>query len=262
MDEPGCSSSFLSDHTYHHEEKEVVEVFIDTSSESEGELTDHDTRASRRTESGCTDESSPTAMALESQEHTPRTPVQITIDNLDLIVTPHTMTISHQRMDYHWLLMVGNHERVSADFLPRESFVSIMDVPLSEILTNLEDRQMLHSEFKVLVGHVVVQRFAAFRQFSNIVQWHIPHLYSDNMAQKTEITPLGLLEVDKKVSADMVKAMQYINQRYIPYKSDLDNGNDISKPVVHVILAGDQLTKQNADAAIRAKANEDTSFER
>ncbi|XP_051528312.1 uncharacterized protein LOC127425964 isoform X2 [Myxocyprinus asiaticus] len=68
MDEPGCSTSFLSDHTYHCEEKEVEEVFTDTSSESEGELTDHDTRASRRTESGCTDGSSPTAMALESQD--------------------------------------------------------------------------------------------------------------------------------------------------------------------------------------------------
>ncbi|XP_077051742.1 uncharacterized protein LOC143701950 [Siphateles boraxobius] len=87
-------------------------------------------------------------------------------------------------------------------------------------------------------------------------------MYSDVMAQKTEITPLGLLEVDEKVSADMVKAVQYINQRYVPYTSDLENGNNISKPVVHVILAGDQLTKQNADAAIRAKANEDSSFER
>lgn len=35
MDEPGCSSSFLSDHTYHREEKKVEEVLIDTSSESE-----------------------------------------------------------------------------------------------------------------------------------------------------------------------------------------------------------------------------------
>ncbi|KAF4115024.1 hypothetical protein G5714_002513 [Onychostoma macrolepis] len=85
---------------------------------------------------------------------------------------------------------------------------------------------------------------------------------SDVMAHKTEITLLGLLEVDEKVSADMVKAMQYINQRYIPYTSDLENGNDISKPVVHVILAGDQLTKQNTDAAIRAKANEESSSER
>ncbi|KAF4115021.1 hypothetical protein G5714_002510 [Onychostoma macrolepis] len=31
----GCSSSFLSDHTYHREENEGEEVFIDTSSESE-----------------------------------------------------------------------------------------------------------------------------------------------------------------------------------------------------------------------------------
>ncbi len=35
IDEPGCSSSFLSDHTYHREENEGEEVFIDTSSESE-----------------------------------------------------------------------------------------------------------------------------------------------------------------------------------------------------------------------------------
>ncbi len=53
-------------------------------------------------------------------------------------------------------------------------------------------------------------------------------MYSDIMAQKTEITPLGLLEVDEKVSADMVKAMQYINQQYVPYTSDVENGNDIS----------------------------------
>lgn len=89
-----------------------------------------------------------------------------------------------------------------------------------------------------------------------------PHMYSDIMAQKTEITPLGLLEVDEKVSADMVKAMQYINQQYVPYTSDVENGNDISKPVVHVILAGEHLTKQNPDAAIRAKANEESSSER
>lgn len=96
--------------------------------------------------------------------------MQITIDDLDITVTPHTMTFSHQLLDYHWLLMVGNHERVTADFLPRDSFVSIMDVPLSDILPNLEDRQMLRSEFKELVGRVVVQRFTAFSQFSNIVQ--------------------------------------------------------------------------------------------
>ncbi|KAK7146340.1 hypothetical protein R3I93_013931 [Phoxinus phoxinus] len=262
MDDPGCSSWFLSDHTYHREENEVEEVFIVTSSESEKDHTDHDTTASRRTESGHTNGSSPTAVPLECQEHTPRAPVQITIDNLDLTVTPHTMTISHQRLDYHWLLMVGNHERVTAEFLPRERFVSIMDVPLSELLPNLEDRQMLRSEFKELVGRVVVQRFTAFKPFSNVLLWHIPHMYSDVMAQKTEITPLGLLEVDEKVSADMVKAVQYINQRYVPYTSDLENGNNISKPVVNVILAGDQLTKHNADAAIRAKANEDSSFER
>ncbi len=41
-------------------------------------------------------------------------------------------------------------------------------------------------------------------------------MYSDIMAQKTEITPLGLLEVDEKVSADMVKAMQYINTFHTP----------------------------------------------
>lgn len=35
IDDPGCSSWFLSDHTYHREENEVEEVFIVTSSESE-----------------------------------------------------------------------------------------------------------------------------------------------------------------------------------------------------------------------------------
>lgn len=78
--------------------------------------------------------------------------------------------------------------------------------------------------------------------------------------KKTEIIPLGFLEVDEKVFG-RYGGINAVHQS-IPYTSDLENGNDISKPVVHVILDGDQLTKQNADAAIGAKANEESSSER
>ncbi|KAA0721472.1 hypothetical protein E1301_Tti020702 [Triplophysa tibetana] len=56
------------------------------------------------------------------------------------------------------------------------------------------------------------------------------------------------------------RTCNYIDERSVPYTSRDENGSVVFKPVVQVILSGDQLTEQTADAAIRAKANEDSSL--
>ena len=51
-----------------------------------------------------------------------------------------------------------------------------------------------------------------------------------------------------------IKCVCHIHDRYVPYVPTDVNGN-VMKPAVKIIITGDQLTKQNADAALRSVEN-------
>ena len=61
----------------------------------------------------------------------------------------------------------------------------------------------------------------------------------------------------KKNIADMIKVLGYIHDRYVPYVPTDVNGN-VMKPAVKIIITGDQLTEQKADAALRSVENANT----
>ena len=166
-------------------------------------------------------------------------------------------------MDYHWLLMVANQERVNADHLSQDvRSSSLLNVPFHELVPNQEDRNCLQIEFQELIGRVLVSNFTSFGNFSENVQWHLPHQYSREMALKTPITPLGLLDVDEKKTTDMMKAMRYINEKYVPYVPVDKDGKTTLKPAVRVIVTGDQMTKQNSDSALKDLDNSPTPYEK
>lgn len=180
-------------------------------------------------------------------------PIQITIDNLDRNVTPHTMTVTNQRIDHHWLIMVGSEERVSGDHLSAVRTRTVLDIDSGNIVPNEEDHDNLRREYKELVARVVVNQIPQLKEFKSNVIWHLPHEHADVMKQKSKITPLGLLDKDERKSAEMIQALHYINDRYVPYFPVEVQGETIMKPAVKIIVTGDQLTKQNADAAIRSR---------
>lgn len=180
-------------------------------------------------------------------------PIQITIDNLDRVVTPHTMTVTSQRIDHHWLIMVGSEERVCGDHLSDVRTRTVLDIDSGDIVPNKDDQGHLRREYKELVARVVVNQIPQLEEFRNNVSWHLPHQHADVMKDKSKITPLGLLEKDERKSSEMIQALQYINDRYVPYHSVEVQGETIRKPAVKIIVTGDQLTKQNADAAIRSR---------
>ena len=169
--------------------------------------------------------------------------------------------MAHQRLDYHWLIMLGNRERVSAVHLPEDIQRSVLDVPFEEIIPNDLDNKYLQTEFQSLVSRVVVSLFPSFAQYKDNVNFHLPHLYSKIMSQKTKTIPLGLLDVDEKKTEDMISTIKYIHEKYVPYVASEKYGETILKPI-RVTIAGDQLTKQNSDKAIRAINNSNTKKNR
>ena len=184
-------------------------------------------------------------------------PFQITIDNLDRTVKPHVMTEDRRTVQHHWLIAVANRERVGSEHLTLPPKKSIWDVPTSDIVPTTEDQEKLRSEYKELVGRVLVKHIPQFNQFTENVLEHIPHEYSSAMASKTEIIPLGLLETDEKQLNELGSALKHINERYVPTSPD-----DVSVPGVKVILTGDQLTKQNVDAVCQTMANDKTPYKK
>lgn len=184
-------------------------------------------------------------------------PYQITIDNCDRTVKPHVMTEKRQTVQHNWLIAVANQERVGSEHLRLQPKKSIWDVPTSDILPTVEDQEKLRSEYKELVGRVLVKHIPYFTQFTENVQEHIPHEYSSVMAAKTEVIPLGLLEVNEKKPAELLSALKHLNKSYVP-----TSPGDVSKPAVKVILTGDQLTKQNVDAVLLTMTNDKTPYEK
>ena len=179
-------------------------------------------------------------------------PMQITIDNLDRSVTPHTMTKKKQKRDNHWMIMLANRERVSAAHLTEHNQRFVQDVPISEIIPNKDDKQHMKEEFAELIGRVLVSQLPALSQFKDNIKSHIPHRYSSTMAKKTETIPLGLLDAEEMKSADMIKTMRYLNNKYVPYIDEEVRGETVLMPAEKVIVTGDQLTKQNCDSALSA----------
>lgn len=64
---------------------------------------------------------------------------------------------------------------------------SIADLELSELLPSAESNLSVGSDFVVLVSRIVVKLLPAFRMFRDVVVHHIPHKYSKEMAEKSEV---------------------------------------------------------------------------
>ena len=64
---------------------------------------------------------------------------------------------------------------------------SIADLELSELLPSAESNLSVESDCVVLVSRIVVKLLSAFRMFRDEVVHHIPHKYSKEMTEKSEV---------------------------------------------------------------------------
>ena len=63
----------------------------------------------------------------------------------------------------------------------------IADLELSELLPSAESNLSVENDFVVLVSRMVVKFLPAFQMFRDVVVHHIPHKYSSEMAEKSEV---------------------------------------------------------------------------
>lgn len=110
---------------------------------------------------------------------------KIVLDNIDLRITTRDMTCDRQNKDIHWVnhnavknrVTPGNNKRVQLD-------LSLLDY--CQLLPSAADHEKLRKDFTHLVSRVLVEHLPCMQFLQTVCLQHIPHQYSNEMAQKSE----------------------------------------------------------------------------
>lgn len=62
----------------------------------------------------------------------------------------------------------------------------VSSLPLATFLPNVEDCNALHREFTILAAQVLIKHLPYFQGLQKVTSEHIPHEYSQVMADKSE----------------------------------------------------------------------------
>lgn len=137
-------------------------------------------------------------------------------------------------------------ERIGTQGLSNQlpSADDIRNITVSDLLPSQEDENLLKSELSSLVSRTLCTYMDAFANLD--VEWSIPHQYSIESRQKSEIVPLGILNKDESTTAGMIEILEDYT-KYVPTDS---NGMPTS-----LVLYCDGLSCERIDGAQRARIN-------
>lgn len=115
-------------------------------------------------------------------------------DNIDKTVKPRYMSEDTGTQSLHYFHSYAVRDRLNlhncSDLPPNKpgewSMENYKEVS-QKVLPNHEDHHHLQDDFIHIMTRVIVERIAFFQQFDGIIQKHIPHAYSKEMGQKSEV---------------------------------------------------------------------------
>lgn len=112
---------------------------------------------------------------------------QITGDNVDLAIKAKHMSIYKQNRSIHWFNLNAVKNRVNGNHLSDITTESILDVENVRFLPLHKDNEDLLHDFIPLFARCIVFNIPALSNvFSTSVVKHIPHMYTDEMSEKSE----------------------------------------------------------------------------
>ena len=118
--------------------------------------------------------------------------MKIVIDNLDNNVDPRFMTSEQQTKSLHYVHMYAVQDRITMGHLPderpeRDASLSPAEV-IKTILPSPDDNETMAKYFSTLVARVLVTHMPYFNMtFADVVDWHIPHQFSKEMAKTSVV---------------------------------------------------------------------------
>lgn len=115
---------------------------------------------------------------------------RIVADNLDFSLSARIQTSKLRNQSIHWTHHLAIRDRVITpcrDHAAATGQRKLMDLELSELLPSEDSNFAVESDFITLVSRILVKYLPAFSFFKDVVVHHVPHQYSQEMAQKSEV---------------------------------------------------------------------------
>ena len=123
-------------------------------------------------------------------------------DNVDGKIIPRLMRSDNQSEEFHYFHQFMLRDRTDCSHLSEAPPSVDPDAPLKELIPTVEDDQVLLANFRVLVTRELVRHMHFFsNNFSDCVVSHIPHVYSKEMAKKSEIVSSSYCYINVTVSS-------------------------------------------------------------
>ena len=103
------------------------------------------------------------------------------------------MRVDRQAQSLHYF-----HSYAVKDRIDLQNFSDIPPNPpkhattelLLKLLPSIDDVHTIHTLFETHISRVLVERLPFMKVFSDVVDWHIEHEFSAQMAQKSEVVSL------------------------------------------------------------------------
>ena len=114
-------------------------------------------------------------------------------DNIDKNVRRRHVRFDRQTISLHYFHYYAVKDRVNlgtmSDSLPKET--PVVKEVIQKILPTSTDDESFLDKFAVLLGRMLCNHITYFKEnFGDVVERHIPHLYSQDMSKKSEIVSL------------------------------------------------------------------------
>ncbi|KAK7880512.1 hypothetical protein WMY93_032854, partial [Mugilogobius chulae] len=162
----------------------------------------------------------------------------IIFDNLDFYIKTHHQSSMRTNTSLHWIHHVAVEDRVQINHLSNiRPITDITNYDLACSLPGQDTQNHIRREFTVLGSRILTEHLDVFKGFDKYVVHHMPHEYSDAMAERSTDHPLGLLFKNENKTADLVDVLQYIQKEYVP----MGPGG-----ISTVLVGGDRLTEGNS----------------
>eukprot|EP00111_Clytia_hemisphaerica_P014501 TCONS_00042697-protein len=201
------------------------------------------------------DPANPDDVKTYRQEHGRPDDYSIVSDNLDFEQHARFQDIKNHNKSIHWLHSMAVKSRTT----PKEEVIQEANFEQRDLLPDAHTFETIYETNKILVARILVTHFPAFKMFSKNVCGHIKHPYSEEMAKKSEIVPLGLLFKAENKTGEMVDILKELTNRYVP-KTKLED--DTVEVIRSIVFGGDQLTEERASNAQRGFLDGSTKYEK
>ncbi|KAL5509146.1 hypothetical protein EMCRGX_G004456 [Ephydatia muelleri] len=195
-------------------------------------------------------------------------------DNVDKNVKPRDMRLNSQTTSLHYFHTYAVKDRICFSHLSTDPIEIVQDsINFEMFYPTVGDNTELVSNLETLVARMFVQRIPGLQSLSAEATPHIKHLYSKQMALKSEVVPLGVMLKNENVLGDMIDILDGLH-RYIPTTTTsqtldvcAEGGHTRAVEVKlhnfsYIPLGGDQLTIARIRGSQSILSNSDNGEER